>query len=381
VDFHLNAEQEQLRATVRDFARHVVAPRAAETDREHRFPHEILSAAAEVGLMGILIPPEYGGSGLDHLSFALVIEEIAAACATTAVILDVHNSVAVEPIIGFASEPVRRRWLTAMAAGDCLAAFALSEPGSGSDASALRTAARRADGGWVLDGTKTFITNGGQAGLYVVFARTGAPEVKNSRAISCFAVPADAPGLEAGQPFEKMGLNGSSTTELRFEGVRVPDDALIGAQGQGWEIAMRVLDAGRIGISAQALGIARGALDEATAHLREREQFGRRLAEFQGLQFMLAEMETEWEAARWLTYHAVSECDAGRPFSRLASMAKLFSTDMAMRVATDCLQLHGGYGYSEEFPLARHFRDAKAAQIYEGTNQVQRMVIARHLLA
>ncbi|MEA2645882.1 MAG: hypothetical protein QOE92_965 [Chloroflexota bacterium] len=352
---------------------------AARTDREHRFPEEAIARAAELGFLGITIPDEYGGAGMGHVAFATLIEEIARVCASTAVIIDVHTSVGMEPILLFGTEAQKQQWLPRMAAGEVLGAFALTEPGSGSDAAALRTTARRSGEGWVIDGSKIFITNLGRAGSYIVMART-AESTGGGSGISAFIVPADARGLKCGEPFSKMGLNGSPTGELHLDGVEVPADALLGEEGRGFSIAMAALDAGRIGISAQALGLAQGALDDALAHVQERQQFGKRIADMQGIQWMLADMATQVEAARLMTYRAAELCDAGQPFTREASMAKLFSTDTAMRVTIDAVQLLGGYGYIEEYPVARRMRDAKAAQIYEGTNQVQRIVIARHLL-
>ena len=358
---------------MRAFADRVIRPLAAEIDREHRYPRQVIAAAAELDLLGTLVPEAYGGAGMDHLAFTVCIEEIARACASCAVIIDVHSSVGTEPIVLFGTEAQKRTWLPPLAAGRVLAAFCLSEPGSGSDAASLRASAHPDGTGWVLTGTKTFITNIGEAGLYIVFAR--APE-----GISAFLVPGDAPGLRVGQVFRKMGLNGSPTGELVLDGVRVPSDALLHRPGKGFRVAMRALDAGRIGISGQALGIAGAALDEGITFVRERRQFGRALAAFQGLQFMVADMGTRLEAARRLAYHAAWLCDRGRPFTREASIAKLFCTDTAMAVATDAVQLGGGYGFTQDLALERHFRDAKALQIYEGSNQVQRIVIARDVL-
>jgi alkylation response protein AidB-like acyl-CoA dehydrogenase len=366
-----------MRALVRDFAKREVAPRAYQTDVEHRFPEEAVAGAASLGLLGVTIPEEYGGGGLDHTAFAILIEELARYCASTAVIIDVHTSVGMEPILAYGTEAQKRRWLPRLARGELLGAFALTEPGAGSDAASLRTTARPVGGGYVLNGSKTFITNLGRAGTYVVMARTGGP---GAGGVSAFVVEAGNPGLRCGKAFEKMGLNGSPTGELHLEDCRVDAGALLGREGQGFAIAMSALDAGRIGISAQALGLAEGALEDAVEYLRQRRQFGKPLLEFQGLQFMLADMATQVEASRLLVYRAAALCDAGRPFTREASMAKLFCTDTAMRVTTDAVQLLGGYGYIEELPMARRMRDAKASQIYEGTNQVQRMVIARQLL-
>jgi alkylation response protein AidB-like acyl-CoA dehydrogenase len=315
---------------------------------------------------------------MDHTAFAILIEEVARVCASTAVIIDVHTSVGMEPILNYGSESQKQRWLPRLASGEILGAFALTEPGAGSDAASLRTSARRVDGGYVLNGSKTFITNIGRAGTYIVMARTGDP---GASGISAFVVEAGTPGLRCGPPFQKMGLNGSPTGELGLEDCRVGADALLGREGQGFAIAMTALDAGRIGISAQALGLAEGAIADAVEYVKQRHQFGQAVAGFQGLQFMLADMATQVEAARLMAYRAAALCDRGVPFTREASMAKLFCTDTAMSVAIDAVQLMGGYGYIEEFPAARRMRDAKAAQIYEGTNQVQRVVIARQLLA
>ncbi len=354
-----------------------MAPRARQTDSEHRFPEEAIERAASLGLLGLTIPENFGGAGMDHTAFAILIEEISRHCASTAVIIDVHTSVGMEPILMYGSEPQKQRWLPRLASGEALGAFALTEPGAGSDAASLRTRARRVEGGYVLDGSKTFITNLGRAATYIVMARTGGP---GASGVSAFVVEAGTAGLRCGRPFDKMGLHGSPTGELYLEGCLVPEDALLGAEGQGFAIAMSALDAGRIGISAQVLGLAQGALDDAVDYLGERQQFGRRLSDFQGLQWMLADMATQVEAARLMVYRAAALCDAGGPFTREASMAKLFCTDTAMRVTTDAVQLLGGYGFIEEYPVARRMRDAKASQIYEGTNQVQRVVIARQML-
>ena len=369
----------ELRQLVREFANEVVKPLAARTDREHRYPAEALSAAAELDLMGVLVPEEHGGAGLDHLAFAIAIEEVATVCASTAVLLDVHNSVATEPIAIFGTDDQRRAWLPRLARGEILGAFALTEPSSGSDAAALKMTARRHGDEYVLNGTKVFITGVGRAGMYLVFARTDS-EKPGASGVSCFIVPGDAPGVKTGQVFGKMGLNGSPTGELVLEEVRVPAANLLHEEGRGFAVAMRALDSGRIGISAQALGIGQGAYNEALAFTREREQFGQPVAAFQGVGWMLADMATRLEAARRLVYHAADLCSAGRPFTKEASMAKVFTTDTAMAVTTDAIQLAGGYGFTEDLPLERFFRDAKACQIYEGSNQVQRIVIARELL-
>lgn len=354
---------------MREFAETVVRPLAADVDRNHRFPVEAVAGARERGLLGVLVPSAYGGAGLDHVAFVACIEELARACASTAVIVDVHASVATEPIVLFGTEAQKRAWLPRLAAGEVLGAFALTEPGSGSDAAALQTTARRVGDEWVLSGTKTFITNAGRAGLYIVFARSR--DVPGARGVSAFLVPGDAAGLRTGPPFDKMGLNGSPTGELILEEVRVPADALLHEEGRGFRVAMRALDAGRIGISGQALGIATAAVQEAVSCVG---------GDGQGAQFVLADMQTSLTAARQLTYHAAARCAAGLPFTRDAAMAKLFSTDTAMAISGDAVQLAGDAGVTYRLPCERHFRDAKALQIYEGSNQVQRVVIAREML-
>ncbi|MBJ7600711.1 MAG: acyl-CoA dehydrogenase [Candidatus Nephthysia bennettiae] len=368
-----------LRDAVREFAQSIVKEHAAEVDRDHRFPSEAVAAAAQLDLMGMLVPSRYGGAGLDHLGFTICVEELAQACASTAVIVDVHNSVATEPIVLFGSEEQKRSWLPRLASGEVLGAFALTEPAAGSDAASLETVARRHGAEWVLSGRKVFITNVGLAGMYLVFARTGPGD--RAAGISAFIVPADTEGVQVGQVFDKMGLHGSATGELVLEEARVPYANLLDAEGGGFRIAMRALDSGRIGISGQAMGIAAAAVAEATGHAREREQFGRPVGTFEGVAFMLADMATTLLAGRQMAYNAAALCSAGKPFTREAAMAKLFCTDGAMTIATDALQVAGGDGYVVDNPFERHFRDAKALQIYEGTNQVQRVVIARRLLA
>jgi alkylation response protein AidB-like acyl-CoA dehydrogenase len=375
----LDIDRRTLRDAVREFANSEIRPRAEDVDRHHRFPRDVIAAASELDLMGVLIPTRYGGAGLDHLSFTIVIEELARACASTAVIVDVHNSVACEPILLFGTEDQRRAWLPRLAAGEVLGAFALTEPSSGSDAGALRTSAKRYGDTWALSGTKAFITNVGEAGVYIVFARTG-PE-PGARGVSAFIVPAESEGLGVGQPYRKMGLHGSPTGDLVLEDVRVPAANLLHEEGRGFAVAMRALDSGRIGISGQALGIAGAALEEAIEHTKRREGCDGQAAEHQGVEFMLADMATRLLAACQMAYHAATLCSAGRPFTREASMAKLFSTDAAMDIASDALQLAGGHGDTVDHSFERHFRDAKALQIYEGTNQVQRLVIARSLLS
>jgi alkylation response protein AidB-like acyl-CoA dehydrogenase len=371
VDLDLAPQHASFRAAVRELAQGVVREHAAEVDLEPRFPDEAIEAAAAAGLLGVLIPREYGGAGLDAIAFAVCIEELAQACASTSVIVDVHTSVGSEPILLFGTEEQKRKWLPPLASGELLGAFALTEPASGSDAASLKMTARRTADGYVLNGTKVFITNIGRAGLYVVFARTGSDE--RAAGISAFLVPADAPGVRVGQLFKKMGLHGSPTGELVLEDVVVPAANRLGAEGQGFTVAMRALDSGRIGISGQALGIAQAAVDESREVLS-----GRKPA--QGDEFMLADMATRLESARLLAYHAAWLCSNARPFTRQASMAKLHCTETAMQLALDGVQLAGEEGVIAGNPLERHVRDAKALQIYEGSNQVQRIVIARDIL-
>src|SRR5713226_2843200 len=370
MDLELAPHHEAFRASGREFSQGVVEPYAAEVDRDHRFPEEAVEGARHAGLMGVLIPREYGGAGLDAIAFALCIEELAQACASTAVIIDVHTSVGSEPILLFGTEEQRREWLPRLASGELLGAFALTEPAAGSDAASLKTGARRVGGDYVLNGTKVFITNIGRAGLYIVFARTGPDE--RASGVSAFIVPADSNGLRVGQVFKKMGLNGSPTGELALEDVVVPAANRLAPDGKGFTVAMRALDSGRIGISGQALGIGQAAVDEATTLLRGR-------AREQGDDFTLADMATRLESARLLAYNAAWLCTAGRPFTRSASIAKLHCTDTTMQVALDALQLAGEEAAVSGSPFERHVRDAKALQIYEGSNQVQRVVIARDL--
>jgi alkylation response protein AidB-like acyl-CoA dehydrogenase len=377
MDLSLSPEQQDIRTLAREFAEREVKPRAEAIDQSGEFPRDLVDKAANLGLLGVLVPDAYGGAGLDHVSFAIFIEEVARFCASTAVILDVHNSVGSEPIVLFGSEEQKRRWLPHLAQGKLLAAFALTEPEAGSDASHLKTTAIRSDRGYLLNGTKIFITNAGEAGLYVVMAST--KPGSGADGITAFLVGGDNPGLKVGPKFKKMGLNGSAIAEVYLENCAVGDADRLGDEGQGFRVAMRALDSGRIGISAQAVGLAQGALDDAIAYARERKQFGKPIAELQTIQNKIADMAVKIRAARWMTWSAAARCDAGLPFTKEASMAKLFATDAAMEITLDALQVFGGYGYLEEYPMARRVRDAKACQIYEGTNQVQRVVIAREL--
>jgi alkylation response protein AidB-like acyl-CoA dehydrogenase len=377
MDLSLSPEQEEIRNLVRDFAAREVKPRAEAIDHTDEFPRDLVAKAAQLGLTGILVPEAYGGAGLDHLAFAIFVEEVARYSASTAGILDVHGSVGTEPIVLFGNEDQKRRWLPDLASGKKLAAFALTEPEAGSDAAHLKTTATRKSGAYVLNGTKIFITNAGEAHVYLVMATTRPGS--GAEGISAFLVGSDNPGLNVGPRFKKMGLNGSTIAEVHLENCAVGENDRLGDEGQGFRIAMRALDSGRIGISAQAVGLAQGALDDAVAYARERKQFGKPIAELQTIQNKIADMTVKIRAARWMTWKAAALCDAGLPFTKEASMAKLFATDATMDITLDALQVFGGYGYLEEYPMARRVRDAKACQIYEGTNQVQRVVIAREL--
>ena len=378
MELSLSPEQRDLRQLARDFAAREVKPRAEAIDHTDAFPRDLVDKAAKLGLMGILVPEPYGGAGLDHVSFAIFVEEVARYSASTAGILDVHGSVGTEPIVLFGSDDQKRRWLLDLAQGRKLAAFALTEPEAGSDAAHLKTTATRRDGRYVINGTKIFITNAGEAQLYVLFASTRPGS--GAEGITAFLVSGDNPGLKVGPKFKKMGLNGSAIAEVHVENCAVDEADRLGEEGEGFRIAMRALDSGRIGISAQAIGLAQGALDDAVAYAKERKQFGKPIAELQTIQNKIADMAVKIRAARWMTWRAASLCDGGQPFTKEASMAKLFATDAAMEITLDALQVFGGYGYLEEYPMARRVRDAKACQIYEGTNQVQRVVIARELV-
>ncbi|MCY0869416.1 MAG: acyl-CoA dehydrogenase, partial [Firmicutes bacterium] len=359
------------------FAREVIAPRAAEIDEQDVFPRDIVRQMAGMGLLGLPIPEEYGGVGADYLSYMLAIEEISYASAALGVILAVHTSVGTMPIIEFGNEEQRQHFVPQLAAGEMLGAFALTEPQAGSDAGHLTTRAVREGDAYLLSGTKVFITNGGEADVYTVFASTD-PEA-GTHGITAFLVERDTPGFRVGRKERKMGLNGSATAVLHFDDARVPVSRRLGSEGEGFRIAMSQLDGGRIGIAAQALGIARAACDAAVAYTQERRQFGERISDFQGTRFLLADMATKIEAATLLTYRAAWLRAQHAPCTMEASMAKLFASDAAMQITTDAVQLFGGYGYMKDYPVERLMRDAKVTQIYEGANQIQRLVIAKAL--
>jgi alkylation response protein AidB-like acyl-CoA dehydrogenase len=377
MDFELNETQEMVRKSAADFAQRVVAKEAAALDRDGRFPTEILHGLAELGLLGVNLESRYGGAEAGVISYALAMTEIAKACASTAVAMAVTNMVG-EVVQAFGNDAQREEHLPRFTSGEYVTgAFALSEPGAGSDAAGLTTTARRTDDGWVIDGQKQWITNGAHAGLMVVWARTGAPGAKG---ISCFLVPKDAPGLVIGRAEDKMGLRASNTVPLTFDECRVPASALLGEEGMGFRIAMMALDGGRIGISAQAIGIASAALDAARTYAKERQAFGKAIADFQAIQWMLADSATELEAARWLCLRAATLKEQRQPFTREASISKLFASETAVKICNRAMQVHGGYGYTREFPVERYLRDVRVTTIYEGTSEIQRLVVARDLL-
>jgi butyryl-CoA dehydrogenase len=378
MDFELTDEQQLIRDAVREFAETEVTPIAGELDRDHRFPQELLPKLAEMNLMGMPYPEKEGGAGADYVSYVIAIEEISRACASTGIIVSAHTSLATWPIFKFGTEAQKDQYLQDMASGRRLGAFALTEPGAGTDAGAgTATAMLRADG-YALNGSKMFITNAPYADVYVVFAKTD-PE-RGARGMSAFIVEKDTPGFSVGEAEHKLGIRGSSTPPIYFADCRIPREALLGGEGDGFKIAMQTLDGGRIGVSAQALGIAQAALDAAIAYAKERVQFGKPIANLQAIQWMIADMALEVDAARLLVYRAASCVDNGRPYSTEGAMAKLFASETATRVAGKAIQIHGGYGYTESYPVERNYRDAKITELYEGTSEVQRMVIARSAL-
>jgi butyryl-CoA dehydrogenase len=379
MDLELTPEQRMLQDTVRDFATTEIEPVAAALDREHRFPSEIVKKMAEVGLMGMMVPEEWGGAGLDTVSYVLAMEEINRACASTGVVMSVNNSLVCAPLLYFATDAQKRRWLTRLASGQWLGCFALTEPNNGSDAAAARTtAAPDGKGGWRVNGAKQFITNAPQADLCLFFAQTD--PTKGVKGITAFCVERGTPGYKVGKVDDKLGITASHSAEVVFDDMRIADDNRLGEVGQGFKVAMKALDGGRIGIAAQALGIHRACLEESVRYAKQRTAFGQPIASFQAIQWMIADMATELDAARLLTLRAAAAKDAGGRFTSEASMAKLYASEAANRAATHCIQIHGGYGYIKEFAAERHFRDARITEIYEGTSEIQRLVIAASLL-
>jgi short-chain 2-methylacyl-CoA dehydrogenase len=375
VNFDLDAEHELIRDTVRRFALEEVAPVAEELDREKRFPYEIVAGLAELGVMGMTIPEEYGGGGTDTLSYAIAVEELTRIDSSVAITVAAHHSLGTLPIYYFGTEEQRRRFLPELASGAKLAAFGLTEPGAGSDAGATRTTARLEGGEWVIDGAKMFITNAGTdiTACVTITALTGDGEISN------IVVPNGTPGYTISEPMQKLGWRASDTRELSFQGARVPEENLLGPRGDGFRQFLTILDGGRISVAAMGVGLAQGCYDLAVSYARNREQFGKPIARFQAVQTMLVDMATEIEAARYLVWKAAWEKDEGRDFARTAAMAKLYSGELSHRAANWSLQIHGGYGFMDEYPISRLYRDQKILEIGEGTNEVQRMVIAKHL--
>lgn len=379
MNLHMTEEQLMMRKMVQDFAKKEIAPFVETMEETEQFPRHLIKKMGDAGLMGIPIPEEWGGVGADFTSYILAIHEISKVSATVGVILSVHTSVGTNPILYFGSDEQKQAYLPKLASGQYLGAFALTEPGAGSDASRIRTSAVRQGDEYILNGSKVFITNGGEADIYITFAVTD-PSA-GTKGISAFIVEKGTPGFSIGKKEKKMGLSGSSTTELIFDQARVPAANRLGQEGEGFKIALANLDRGRIGIAAQALGIAEAAFELATGYAKERKQFGKPIAAHQAVGFKLADMATEVEAARLLVYRAAWLQSQGLPCGQEAAMAKRFASDTAMKTATEAVQVYGGYGYSREYPVERLFRDAKVTQIYEGTNEIQRLVIAKHLLS
>jgi butyryl-CoA dehydrogenase len=377
-DLALTAEQQLVQRTAREFAMHEVLPQAAENDRLARFPKELVRKLGELGFMGMYVPEEHGGAGLDVVSYVLAMEEINRADPSVGVIMSVNNSLVCDSILQNGTAEQKRRWLRPLARGEQLGCFALSEPQAGSDASNLRCVAERSGEAWVVRGTKNFITSGAHADLIVLFAQTE-PGARH-HGISCLLVERNSPGVIVAKEEHKLGIRASDTTQLLFEDVRVADAQRLGEIGDGFKVAMKALDGGRIGIAAQAVGIAQACLEDALAYARQREAFGKPIAEFQAIQWKLADMAVEIDAARLLTLRAATLKDRHEPYTAEAAMAKLFASDVAVRAARECVQIFGGYGYVQDFPAERHYRDAKITEIYEGTSEIQKLVIAEDLL-
>jgi alkylation response protein AidB-like acyl-CoA dehydrogenase len=377
VEFELTAEQREIQALARDFARDEVEPYAAAWDRDHGFPRELLARLGGLGLLGICVPEEHAGGGADFLSYVLVIEELSRADAGLGVTVAVHTSACTLPILAFGTPEQRERFVPPLARGEAIGAFALTESGSGSDAGALRTRAEPVDGGWRLVGAKQWITNGGFGGPILLFARTD-PATTGTRGISAFVV--DGAAVEVTHVAEKLGLNSSQTVDIALDGVRIGRDRLLHDEGRGFRVAMSTLDGGRIGIAAQAVGIAQAGFDVASEYAKRRTAFGKRIGEFEAIQWKLADMSTEIDAARLLTYRAAWLKEHGRPHTEAGAKAKLFASETARRQTAEAIQILGGYGYTKEFPVERYYRDAKVTEIYEGTSEIQRLVIGRSLL-
>ncbi|MYL62396.1 acyl-CoA dehydrogenase [Bacillus hwajinpoensis] len=372
-------EQKMMQKMVRDFAEKEIATIVEEMEETDRFPREVIKRMGELGLMGIPIPEAYGGAEMDYTSYIIAIHELSKVSATVGVILSVHTSVGTLPILAFGTEEQKKRYIPKLATGEYLGAFALTEPSSGSDASSMKTRAVRDGDHYILNGSKIFITNGGEADTYVAFARTN-PDEKGSKGVTAFIIERDMPGFSVGKKEKKMGLHGSNTVEIIFEDCRVPVENRLGEEGQGFKIAMANLESGRIGIAAQSLGIAEAALNYATAYAKERHQFGKPIGQHQGLGFKLADMATEVEAAKLLTYRAADLKNHGIPCMQEVSMAKLFASKAAVKASIEAVQVYGGYGYTKDYPVERLFRDAKVCEIYEGTSEIQKIVISRNMM-
>ena len=380
MNFQLTEEQSLIRDMVRSFAVNDVAPSAKERDEEERFDRALMfDKLGELGLTGIVFPEEYGGAGADYISYAIAVEELSRVCASTGVTLSAHLSLCANPIYMFGSEEQKQKYLVPLAEGSKMGAFGLTEPSAGSDAGGTKTTAVLDGDEWILNGSKIFITNAGDAEVYVVFARTD-KDAQKHHGISAFIVEKDTPGFSFGKKEEKMGIRSSPTMELVFDKCRIPKENLLGVEGKGFGVAMKTLDGGRIGIASQALGIAQGALDAAVEYSKERKQFDASIATFQGVQFQLADMATQIEAARLLVYSAAYRASNGLSYSKESAMAKLMASETAMKVTTQSVQIHGGYGYTREFPVERMMRDAKITEIYEGTSEIQRLVIGTMLV-
>jgi butyryl-CoA dehydrogenase len=378
MSFRLTEEQAMIQSMVRDLAREEFSPRAMELDQKKIFPVENFKKLAELGLMGMMVPPKYNGSGADAVSYVLALAEVAYACASTAVVMSVHNSIVCESLLRFGSESQKEMFLKPLAAGKFIGAFALTEPNAGSDPARQTTRAVREGKYYRLNGRKRFTTTGKNAGLIIVTAKTD--EAKAHRGISAFLVEQGTPGLSPGPLEDKMGLRGSDTCDLILEDCRIPIDRLLGNEGDGFLIAMTALDCGRIGIAAQSVGVAQAALDASVKYVQEREQFGQKISKFQGIRWMVADMATEIEAARLLTLSAAQMKDNGENYTQQASMAKLFASEMVNRITAQAVQLHGGYGFTKDYPVERYYRDARVFTIYEGTSEIQRIVISNHIL-
>jgi alkylation response protein AidB-like acyl-CoA dehydrogenase len=378
MDLELTEAQRSARDTARRYAREKLDKAGIETDRTHRFPAAVIDDLGKLGMMGVFIPEKYGGAGLDHVSYALIIEELAVECASTAVIVSAHSSLASWPILGLGNDHQRDHFLPKMASGEWVGCFALTEPQAGSDAAGQKTKAVREGDYYVINGTKNFITNSPQSGVAIVFAMTDAS--KGNKGISAFAVETSAPGWQVTRVEDKMGIHGAHSAQLSFTDMRVPRENLLTKEGEGFKVAMKTLDGGRIGIAAQAIGIGRAAIEDSLKYAQDRKSFGKPLSDYQAIQWKLADMAVDIDAARLLNLRAATLKDAGQPCTRESAMAKLFAAEAAMNAAIEAVQIHGGYGYTKEFQVERYFRDAKITEIYEGTSEILRMVIANQTL-